>query len=110
MASSGGGRWHHPGVRVGPVSAQRIRLLSDHLTGAALVTGAVLAGVLLVLPTLVVILASFVNGPLGYLLTFIAAAFAAANVVGGYAVTDRMLQMFRKRPVPAKPAEQEAGR
>jgi len=43
------------------VSAQRIRLLSDHLTGAALVTVAVLAGVLLVLPTLVVILASFTS-------------------------------------------------
>jgi NAD(P) transhydrogenase subunit alpha len=33
---------------------------------------------------------------------FLAAAFAAANVVGGYVVTDRMLQMFRKRPVPVK--------
>ncbi len=43
------------------MSAQRIRLLSDHLTGAALVTIAVLAGVLLVLPTLVVILASFTS-------------------------------------------------
>ena len=43
------------------MSAQRIRLLSDHLTGAALVTVAVLAGVLLVLPTLVVILASFTS-------------------------------------------------
>jgi NAD(P) transhydrogenase subunit alpha len=48
-----------------------------------------------------VILASFVSGPLGYILTFVAAAFGAANVVGGYAVTDRMLQMFRKRPTPA---------
>jgi len=60
-ASQGGGRWDHSGVRVGPVSAQRIRLLNDHLTGAALVTVAVLAGVLLVLPTLVVILASFTS-------------------------------------------------
>jgi NAD(P) transhydrogenase subunit alpha len=25
-------------------------------------------------------------------------AFGAANVVGGYAVTDRMLHMFRARP------------
>jgi len=25
-------------------------------------------------------------------------AFATANVVGGYAVTDRMLRMFRRRP------------
>ena len=30
-----------------------------------------------------------------------AMAFAGANVVGGYVVTDRMLQMFRRRPVPA---------
>ena len=50
----------------------------------------------------VVLLAAFVHGPLGYVLMFLAAAFAAANVVGGYVVTDRMLQMFRKRPVPVK--------
>jgi NAD(P) transhydrogenase subunit alpha len=47
-----------------------------------------------------VLLSAFVDGPLGYILTFIAAAFAAANVVGGYVVTDRMLQMFKRRPVP----------
>ena len=35
---------------------------------------------------------------LGYILGFIAAAFAGMNVVGGYVVTDRMLGMFRKRP------------
>ena len=28
--------------------------------------------------------------------------FAAMNVVGGYVVTDRMLQMFRKKPAAAK--------
>jgi NAD(P) transhydrogenase subunit alpha len=33
-------------------------------------------------------------------LAFVAMAFAGANVVGGYMVTDRMLQMFKKRPVP----------
>jgi len=26
--------------------------------------------------------------------------FAGANVVGGYWVTDRMLEMFKRRPVP----------
>lgn len=41
----------------------------------------------------------------GYVLTFVAAAFAAMNVVGGYSVTDRMLQMFRKRPVPPAPGD-----
>ena len=33
----------------------------------------------------------------GYVLAFVAAFFAAANVVGGYAVTGRMLKMFRRR-------------
>ena len=41
-------------------------------------------------------------------LSLIACAFAAMNVVGGYVVTDRMLQMFRKRPTAPKPAEAES--
>jgi H+-translocating NAD(P) transhydrogenase subunit alpha len=36
----------------------------------------------------------------GYVLAFVAAFFAAANVVGGYAVTGRMLKMFRRRSGP----------
>jgi NAD(P) transhydrogenase subunit alpha len=64
------------------------------MSGANSIHGVVFVGV--------VILSSFVDSPLGYVLTFIAAAFAAANVVGGYVVTDRMLQMFRKRPAPAR--------
>jgi len=71
------------------------------MSGANSIHGVVLVGV--------VILASFVDGPLGYVLTFVAAAFGAANVVGGYAVTDRMLQMFRKRPVRAAPAAVGSG-
>lgn len=31
-----------------------------------------------------------------YVLVAVAAAFATANVVGGYLVTDRMLEMFRR--------------
>jgi NAD(P) transhydrogenase subunit alpha len=42
------------------------------------------------------------NEPVGYVLSFIAVAFGTMNVVGGYVVTDRMLQMFRRKPtVPA---------
>ena len=42
-------------------------------------------------------------------ISLLACAFAAMNVVGGYVVTDRMLQMFRKKPVaPAPAAEPEA--
>ena len=42
--------------------------------------------------------------PLSQVLSFIAVAFATMNVVGGYVVTDRMLQMFRRKPA-APPAE-----
>jgi NAD(P) transhydrogenase subunit alpha len=31
-------------------------------------------------------------------------AFGAMNVVGGYVVTDRMLQMFKKKPAAPKAA------
>ena len=37
-----------------------------------------------------------------------AVAFATMNVVGGYVVTDRMLQMFPKKPVAPKPATDDA--
>jgi proton-translocating NAD(P)+ transhydrogenase subunit alpha len=67
------------------------------MSGANSIHGVVLVGV--------VLLSAFVSGPLGYVLLFLAAAFGAANVVGGYVVTDRMLQMFRRRPVAAR-AEQ----
>jgi NAD(P) transhydrogenase subunit alpha len=43
----------------------------------------------------------------GYVLAFIAAFFAAANVVGGYVVTERMLKMFRKKAVPASQGQPE---
>jgi NAD(P) transhydrogenase subunit alpha len=34
---------------------------------------------------------------IGYILGFVAAVFAGANVVGGYVVTGRMLKMFRRK-------------
>ncbi|MHB1931303.1 MAG: NAD(P) transhydrogenase subunit alpha part 2 [Acidimicrobiales bacterium] len=71
------------------------------MSGANSIHGVVLVGV--------IVLSSEVHGPLGYTLTFVAAAFAGANVVGGYVVTDRMLQMFRKRPTPARAPGNEAG-
>jgi NAD(P) transhydrogenase subunit alpha len=40
----------------------------------------------------------------GYVLAFVASFFAAANVVGGYAVTGRMLKMFRRKTQPTEPA------
>jgi len=59
------------------------------MSGANAIHGVVIVGVML--------LAATADSLLGYLLVFIAAAFAAMNVVGGYIVTDRMLAMFRAR-------------
>jgi H+-translocating NAD(P) transhydrogenase subunit alpha len=60
-------------------------------------------GVVLVGAMLIAVSADTV---LGYILGFIAAAFAGMNVVGGYVVTDRMLSMFRRRPAPTAVPEQ----
>jgi NAD(P) transhydrogenase subunit alpha len=40
------------------------------------------------------------EGFLNELLLVIAIAFGTINVVGGFLVTDRMLEMFKKRPKP----------
>jgi NAD(P) transhydrogenase subunit alpha len=48
-----------------------------------------------------VLIAVAADSVVGYLILFVAAAFAAANVVGGYVVTNRMLAMFRAKPAPA---------
>ena len=37
----------------------------------------------------------------------LAVVLGTINVVGGFVVTDRMLQMFKARPRPAKPAEKK---
>ncbi len=68
------------------------------MSGANSIHGIVLVGSM--------IIAASATDLLSQLLSLVAVAFATMNVVGGYVVTDRMLQMFRKRPTPpAKPAE-----
>ena len=66
------------------------------MSAANSIHGVVLVGAMLIAVT--------ANNAVGYILGFIAAAFAGMNVVGGYVVTDRMLGMFRKRPAPQAPA------
>ncbi len=68
------------------------------MSAANSIHGIVLAGALLIGLT--------AHNVVGYVLAFIAAFFAAANVVGGYVVTGRMLKMFRRKaqPAPAVPA------
>jgi NAD(P) transhydrogenase subunit alpha len=73
------------------------------MSAANSIHGIVLAGAMLIAVT--------ANNTIGYIIAFVAAAFAAMNVVGGYVVTGRMLKMFRKRPAataapPGDPAVQ----
>ena len=64
--------------------------------------GIVLAGALLIGVT--------AHNTVGYILAFVAAVFAAANVVGGYVVTERMLKMFRRKaPEQGGPEGEERG-
>ena len=65
------------------------------MSAANSIHGIILVGAMLI--------AASANNALGYVLAFIAAAFAAMNVVGGYVVTGRMLKMFRRRPAGPTP-------
>ncbi len=42
------------------------------------------------------------------LILVIAVAFGAINVIGGFLVTDRMLEMFKTKPAPKKDGEEAA--
>ena len=71
------------------------------MSGANSIHGIVLVGAMLI--------AAEARGGISQALSLIAVAFATMNVVGGYVVTDRMLQMFRKKPTaPRAPAEPTA--
>jgi NAD(P) transhydrogenase subunit alpha len=70
------------------------------MSGANSIHGIVLIGGM--------IIAAEADDPLGYILAAIAVIFGAMNVVGGFVVTDRMLQMFRKKPTAPKAEGKEA--
>ena len=64
------------------------------MSGANSIHGIVLVGAM--------IIAAQADNILAYILAFVAMVFGAANVVGGYVVTDRMLEMFKKKPAALK--------
>ena len=70
------------------------------MSGANSIHGIVLVGSMLISAT--------ATDLLSQVLSFIAVVFAAMNVVGGYVVTDRMLQMFKRRETPAEAKAREA--
>jgi NAD(P) transhydrogenase subunit alpha len=68
------------------------------MSGANSIHGIVLVGSM--------VIAVSATDLLGQIISFVAIAFATMNVVGGYVVTDRMLQMFKRKPtVSPQPAE-----
>ena len=64
------------------------------MSGANSIHGIVLVGSM--------VIAASATDVLSQILSFVAVAFATMNVVGGYVVTDRMLQMFKRRPAAPK--------
>jgi NAD(P) transhydrogenase subunit alpha len=66
------------------------------MSGGNAIHGVVVVGVMLV--------AASTGSAWGYALAFVAAVLAAVNVVGGYVVTDRMLQMFHRPHHAVAPA------
>ena len=94
-------------VGVEVISKVPATLHTPLMSGANSIHGIVMVGAMLI--------AAAADNPVSYALAFVAMVFGAANVVGGYVVTDRMLQMFRRREAPKPAAEElaadaEAGR
>ena len=60
------------------------------MSGANAISGITIVGA--------IIAAGLGSGIVAGILGFLAVTFATINVVGGFLVTDRMLEMFKKRP------------
>ena len=60
------------------------------MSGTNAIHGIVLVGAMLI--------AGSADSTLEQVLAFVAVVFATVNVVGGFLVTDRMLEMFKRKP------------
>jgi NAD(P) transhydrogenase subunit alpha len=67
------------------------------MSGTNAIHGIILVGALLI--------AASANSPVTVILGFLAVVLATTNVVGGFVVTDRMLEMFKGRQAAAKAPE-----
>jgi NAD(P) transhydrogenase subunit alpha len=63
------------------------------MSGTNAIHGIVIVGAMIVL-------GETHKGTFGWVIGFVAVVLASANVVGGFVVTDRMLEMFKKRDKP----------
>ena len=69
------------------------------MSGSNAIHGVILVGSMIVLGT--------ANNSVEEILGFVAVILATLNVVGGFVVTDRMLEMFKAKPKP-QPKKEEA--
>ena len=82
------------------ISRVPVILHTPLMSGSNFVHGIVLVGAM--------IIAVAADNPVSYVISFLAVAFATLNVVGGYVVTDRMLQMFKRKPAAPKADKAES--
>ena len=68
------------------------------MSGSNAIHGVILVGSMLVLGS--------ATNSAEQILGFVAVILATLNVVGGFVVTDRMLEMFKAKPKPAPKAEE----
>ena len=66
-----------------------------------IILGSVVVAVIVLWSATWLVVAGMVESTLAQWLGFFAVVMATINVVGGYLVTDRMLQMFRRKERPA---------
>lgn len=81
--------------RVPPLLHTPLMSATNAISGISLVGSIVIAGQ---------------SGTVSRILGFIAVMCATTNVVGGFMLTDRMLQMFKKRLPPGKEAKELASK
>jgi NAD(P) transhydrogenase subunit alpha len=72
------------------------------MSGTNAIHGIVIVGAMLVL-------GQGDKDTLTWIIGFVAVVLASANVVGGFVVTDRMLEMFKRREPAAKKSDTDGG-
>lgn len=78
------------------VSKVTSKLHTPLMSGANAIHGIILVGAIIV--------AGQAKDTLTLVIALVAVVLATANLVGGFVVTDRMLEMFRRKPAASKAA------
>lgn len=89
-------------VGVEVISKVSSTLHTPLMSGANAIHGIILLGAVLV--------TGQTESTVALVVGLVAIVLAAVNLVGGFVVTDRMLQMFVRRKAPAAATDKEAGR